>query len=377
MSRMSVYLLRQLAGPVALFTFLLTSVIWLSQSLRLLDLVINRGQSAPTFVYLTILMLPSLLVVILPVAFFAGALYGLHKLNADSELIVMSASGLSRRQMLAPVLAIASIMMAATYLNSLYLMPLGQRLMKEKEIDIRSDIGAAILNEGQFNTPTTGLTVFVREIAADGRMKGILVHDDRNQRLPTTYLAESGVLAQTPLGARLIMFDGTIEQTRASGADLSVLKFQNYVFDLDQFSSAQQGTELRASERYLPELLWPTFEHEPGQRVRNIIFAEANNRLSAPLYCLAFAFMAFAAVSHARRARGAYALRLTLACIAAAILRIVGYSVQGLAAREPILCVLFYLVPFAGAAFAIADISGFSPGRLLDRFLPRALEPAT
>jgi hypothetical protein len=82
-------------------------------------------------------------------------------------------------------------------------------------------------------------------------------------------------------------------------------------------------------------------------------------------------------VSHARRARGAYALRLTLACIAAAILRIVGYSVQGLAAREPILCVLFYLVPFAGAAFAIADISGFSPGRLLDRFLPRALEPAT
>jgi lipopolysaccharide export system permease protein len=377
MSRMSVYLLRQLAGPVALFTFLLTSVIWLSQSLRLLDLVINRGQSAPTFVYLTILMLPSLLVVILPVAFFAGALYGLHKLNADSELIVMSASGLSRRQMLAPVLAIASIMMAATYLNSLYLMPLGQRLMKEKEIDIRSDIGAAILNEGQFNTPTTGLTVFVREIAADGRMKGILVHDDRNQRLPTTYLAESGVLAQTPLGARLIMFDGTIEQTRASGADLSVLKFQNYVFDLDQFSSAQQGTELRASERYLPELLWPTFEHEPGQRVRNIIFAEANNRLSAPLYCLAFAFMAFAAVSHARRARGAYALRLTLACIAAAILRIVGYSVQGLAAREPILCVLFYLVPFAGAAFAIADISGFSPGRLLDRFLPLALEPAT
>jgi|HubBroStandDraft_6_1064221.scaffolds.fasta_scaffold84142_1 lipopolysaccharide export system permease protein len=377
MSRMSVYLLRQLAGPVALFTFLLTSVIWLSQSLRLLDLVINRGQSAPTFVYLTILMLPSLLVVILPVAFFAGALYGLHKLNADSELIVMSASGLSRRQMLAPVLAIASIMMAATYLNSLYLMPLGQRLMKEKEIDIRSDIGAAILNEGQFNTPTTGLTVFVREIAADGRMKGILVHDDRNQRLPTTYLAESGVLAQTPLGARLIMFDGTIEQTRASGADLSVLKFQNYVFDLDQFSSAQQGTELRASERYLPELLWPTFEHEPGQRVRNIIFAEANNRLSAPLYCLAFAFMAFAAVSHARRARGAYALRLTLACIAAAILRIVGYSVQGLAAREPILCVLFYLVPFAGAAFAIADISGFSPGRLLDRFLPRTLEPAT
>lgn len=376
MPRMSIYLLRQLVGPVFLFSFLLTSVIWLSQSLRLLDLVINRGQSAPTFVYLTVLMLPSLLVVILPIAFFAGALYGLHKLNADSELVVMSAAGFSRSQMLVPVLAVATIMMAATYLCSLYLMPLGQRLMKEKEIDIRSDIGAAILNEGQFNTPAIGLTVFVREIAVDGRMKGILVHDNRNPRLPTTYLAESGVLAQTPLGARLIMIDGTIEQTRAAGAQLSVLKFQNYVFDLDQFNSAQRDTELRTSERYLPELLWPAFTHEPGQRTRNIFFAEANNRISAPLYCLAFALMAFAAVSHARRARGAYALRLTMASIGAAVLRIVGYSAQGLASRQPVLCALFYLVPFAGAAIAFADISGFDPRRWIGQFRAPVLEPA-
>ncbi len=92
--------------------------------------------------------------------------------------------------------------------------------------------------------------------------------------------------------------------------------------------------------------------------MRNLFFAEANNRLSAPLYCLAFAFMAFAAVSHARRARGAYALRLTLSSIGAAVLRIVGYSAQGLAARQPVLCVLFYLIPFAGAAIAFADIFG-------------------
>ena len=63
MHRLFSYVLRQLVGPVSLFIFLLSSVIWLSQSLRLLDLVINRGQSAPTFFYLTLLMLPSLLVV--------------------------------------------------------------------------------------------------------------------------------------------------------------------------------------------------------------------------------------------------------------------------------------------------------------------------
>src|SRR5215467_11034929 len=120
--RLSNYVLRQLAGPIGLFCFLLTGVIWLSQSLRLLDLVINRGQSAPTFVYLTVMMLPQLLVIILPIAFFGGALYGLHRLNVESELVVMSASGYSRAQLTVPVLIAASIVMALTYLCALYLM---------------------------------------------------------------------------------------------------------------------------------------------------------------------------------------------------------------------------------------------------------------
>jgi lipopolysaccharide export system permease protein len=127
--RLSVYVLQQMMGPVALFAFLLTGVVWLSQSLRLLDLVINRGQSAPTFVYLTMLLLPSLLVLILPIAYFAGTLYGLNKLNADSELVVMSACGQSRSQLAAPVMVAAVVAMMFTYLCSLYLMPLGQRTM--------------------------------------------------------------------------------------------------------------------------------------------------------------------------------------------------------------------------------------------------------
>src|SRR5690348_9012990 len=104
MPRLSRYVLRQLIEPVLLFTFLLTVVIWLSQSLRLLDLVINRGQSAVTFVYLTVMMLPQLLVIILPIAYFGGTLYGLHRLNTESELVVMNAAGFSRAQLALPVL---------------------------------------------------------------------------------------------------------------------------------------------------------------------------------------------------------------------------------------------------------------------------------
>jgi lipopolysaccharide export system permease protein len=367
MPRLSFYVLRQLAGPVALFSFLLTSVIWLSQSLRLLDLVINRGQSAPTFVYLTVLILPSLLVIILPLAYFAGTLFGLNKLHADSELVVMQASGFSLLQLAVPVLAAAAVMMVFTYLCSLYLNPLGQRAMREKEFDIRADIGAAILNEGVFNTPADGLTVFLRELSTDGHFRGILVHDSRDAEHPTTYIAESGILAQTPAGSRLIMNDGTIEQSTTGGSRLSVLKFERYVFNLDQFAGPAHEAQRDTNERFLPELLWPDPAEKLDTHARNIFFAEANNRLSAPLYCIAFALIAFAAVLRARGGRGAYALRITIACIGAATLRIVGYGAQGMAARSPALCILLYAIPFLGCAAALADIAGLSPWELLRR----------
>ncbi|HEV2562676.1 MAG TPA: LPS export ABC transporter permease LptF [Rhizomicrobium sp.] len=380
MPRLSLYVLRQLIGPVVLFAAILTAVIWLSQSLRLLDLVINRGQSAPVFVYLTILMIPGMLVIILPLAYFGGTLFGLHKLNADSELVVMSASGYSRWQLALPVLAAAGGVVLVTYFCTLYLMPQTQRMMKDKVLDIRADIGAAILSEGAFNTPADGLTVFIRELSPDGHIAGILVHDNRDAHRPITYIAESGLLVQTPAGARLIMQDGTIEQSGEAGAQLSVLRFQRYVFDLDQFAGQQRKTERETSERFLGELIWPKFATDPGQRVRDIFMAEAHNRLSAPLYPLAFAMIALAVVTRGRRARGAYALRLTGASLAAGALRILGYGAQGVVARDPSFAIILYLIPLLGAAFALAEVMEVSPSALVERFYRRpepAPEPAS
>jgi lipopolysaccharide export system permease protein len=359
MPRLSFYVLKQMMGPVALFAFLMTCVIWLTQSLHFLDLIINRGQSAATFAYLTILILPRLLVIILPIAFFSGTLYALSRLNTDSELVVMASAGFSRLQITVPVLIGAVIVMALTYLCSLYLMPAGQRAMNEKVVDIRADIGAALLNEGAFNTPAKGLTVFIREIDSNGGIYGALVHDNRNPKSPITYLAESGRIVQTPVGARLIMIDGTIEQSSKGGARLTVLKFSRYVFDLDQFSSPTPVSERATNERYLGELLSP----DPGlkPRVRNAYFAEANNRISQPLFCIAFALIALAAVVRGRRGRGAHMLRMVVAIAAATGLSIAGYGVQGAAVNDPALCVLFYLIPLIGTVGAILVLTGSHP----------------
>jgi lipopolysaccharide export system permease protein len=363
MPRLSLYVLVQLIGPTALFALLMTIVVWLTQSLRLLDLVINRGQSASTFVYLSLLVLPSLLVIILPIAYFAGTLYALTKLNTDSELVVMASAGYSRAQLTAPVMISAVIVMTLTYVCGLYLMPAGQRAMKDKVLDIRADVGAALLDEGEFNTPAQGLTVFIRSLNSTGHIHGVLVHDSRNKAHAVAYLAESGQLAQTPAGARLIMYDGTIEQTGQNGAELSVLKFKSYVFDLDQFTSQQRTVERATSERFLGELFSPDSSIKGATRAA--YFAEGHNRLAQPLYCIAFGLIALAVITRGRRARGAQALRVTMAAVSAALLRIAGYGVQGLATHHPTLSMLFYFIPFFGAAIAVALMAGFDVRQLI------------
>src|SRR5882672_6482 len=378
MRKLFFYVLRQILAPFLLFALLLTLVVWMTQSLRLLDLVINRGQSAVIFAYLTMLILPSLLVVIAPIAFFAAALYALNKLNNDSELVVMWSAGISRLQISLPVLAAAAVAMAFTYACSLYLMPLGQRVMRDKVFDIRADIGAAILREGAFTTPSDGLTVFIRELAPNGEIRGILVHDNRQPQRPLTYLAESGVLVQSQEGARLIMQNGNIEQGEGNGARLSVLGFERYVFDLDQYAGPQRASDRDTSERYLPEL----FEAQSARAVpavrRGVYLAEAHNRLSAPLYCIAFALIALAATAKGRMARASYALRLSGAALMGAALRLVGYAAQGLAARSPQFNFILYLLPLAGILIAgavLRDIA-FVPMALRRIFSRPVEEPA-
>ncbi len=365
-TRLSRYILMQLLGPVALLTLLLTSVIWMVTILPLLDLVINRGQSAPTFLYLILLLLPTPLVIIMPIAFFFAALFTLQRLQAESELVVMASAGFSLRQLAIPVLGAAAIVMALTYACVLYLAPAGQRVLHDKLSDIRTDMAGALLNVGEFNPVSQGLTVFIRQLSGNGEMRGVLVHNNRDRAHPVTYLAEKGILAKTPAGTRLIMMDGTIESSGKGGEQLQVLNFQSYTLNLDQFSGPTRYTLRKKEDRYLGELFWPP---EPGvtDRIRQQFFAEGHNRLAQPLYCLAFALIAMAAVMRGRRQRGSVAIRLTVASLVAAGLRIAGYGAMGVAQRNPPLIALFYLLPAIGAAGAIIVLMGYSPRAIMAR----------
>jgi lipopolysaccharide export system permease protein len=196
------YIARHLIHSTLLITFSLTSIVWLTQALRFIDFIVNQGVSIMVFLKLTILLIPSLVLMILPAALFCSVLFVYNKLKADSELIVMQASGLSRWRLTIPALQVAAGVAVLAYCIAFYLQPASYGKFRDMQSFLRNNYVSILLQEGVFSNPVEGLTVFIRERDKDGTLHGILVHDNRNQQAPITMMAESGTRPALPPDAR-------------------------------------------------------------------------------------------------------------------------------------------------------------------------------
>jgi lipopolysaccharide export system permease protein len=355
MKGLSVYIAREIAVPFVAFAVSLTALVWLSQSLRVLDVIVNQGQSAGTFVTLALFLVPGLLSLILPVALFCAVLFSLHRLQMDSELVVMWSAGFSRWSLAKPVLLVALGVTLAVYAVNLYFMPAGMRAFKDRVYEIRGDLVSAFLREGSFTTPADGLTAYVRETEPSGLITNIFVHDSRKPDRPETYIAEKGRVIRTPQGPRLIMWNGTIQ--RQTGKDkVALMDFDRYTFDISQFASEDSGQIRETSERYLPELLHPDRSSYWDNRYWKRLLAEGHGRLSGPLYAIVMAMIALYALVAGQFTRRAAYERIALAAGVALLIRLAGVGLQSLAALVPAFNVLQYLFPLgiiAGLAFAL------------------------
>lgn len=364
MRRLDRYIFRQIAGPFLFFVLVLTGTIWLGQSLKLIETVINNSQSAGVFFELTLLALPTALSIVLPVACFAATLYAVNRLFSDSELVVIFASGFSWTALLRPVLMFATLVTLATYVLTLLVIPNAEGALKSRLAEIRGDIVSAFLREGAFESPADDVTVYLRGMGRPGEMLGVFVHDARDPDETATYTAERAVILNDEAGTRIVMFDGVLQLTRARAEALSILRFEQFAYDLTQFFGKVEDRRRKPGEYSLPELLAFTEEEAAAERrPLGAYRAEAHEALSSPLYALAFALVAAAFVVGPGFRRRGFLGRILAATGAALALRLTGLGLKGLATGEAALWPAMYLPPLAGALLALWLLSGRRPAR--------------
>ena len=358
------YLLRQLALPTMFATLALSGAIWLSQSLRFVDLIVNKGVPATTFVYLTVLLFPSLLLIILPFALFCGVLFVYHRLTVESELTVLKSVGLSNLQIAAPCLLLAAIVTLIGYAISLYLMPLAFTSFRDLQQQAEREFSFLLLQPGVFNTPARDLTVYVRGHREDGSLEGIVVHDERRKKLPVTMMAEDGNLVQGEDGPLFIMERGSRQELDAeepATPSLSILHFERYTLDLAANAKPPGARSPKPKEQYVHELLDPPASLSEARRNGRI--AEGHKRLTWPLNTLSFALIGLAALlAPGFNRRGPWPRVLTAIGGVVAVQALV-MALGSLTEQHLALIPLLYVAAIAPSVIGLAAIIGVWPRR--------------
>lgn len=291
------YIFSQLLGLFGFFALVLVAVYWVNRAVVLFDQLIGDGQSALVFLEISALTLPNVIMLVLPVAAFAATVYGTNRLMADSELVVMQATGFSSFRMARPVfifgLVVAGMMMILTH----YLVPQSRKMMIERRDEISANVTARFLREGQFLHPSKGVTLYIGQIADNGALEDLLLSDARSEKRVTTYTAGRALFVRGENGPKLIMIDGMAQVLELSSRRLSVTRFADFTYDLGGLLTARTAPGRTADELSTLDLLFPTeaLLTEAKASRANLLF-EAHSRFASPFVGLGVALIAFGAL---------------------------------------------------------------------------------
>ncbi|RDJ24301.1 LPS export ABC transporter permease LptF [Bosea caraganae] len=376
------YILKMAALAAIVILIGLTSVIWVTQALREVDLITGKGQTVFIFFTVTLLSLPALIAGIAPVALFMSTLYTLNKLNGDSELIVMNAAGIAPHRLTRPFVMLTIATSLLVGYMSISVMPAGFRALRDLITLIRADFVANVVKEGQFVSLDSGVTFHYREKQGDALL-GIFMQDRRDPAQPAVYIAERGRTVDADGNSFLLLEKGTIQrETKDKDRDTtSIISFERYALNLSALSGDATGGDGEGNGDkvvYKPRerTTWALINQDPNEGYYKIqagrFRAELHNRLSAPLYPIAFMLVAFAVLGEARTTRQGRNAAIQTAILTVGAVRIGAYAAWTASVRSPFAVVLLYVLPAATIAIALLLIFY---GNRLRPFLARLLAP--
>jgi lipopolysaccharide export system permease protein len=347
------YVFRTTLTAFVISVVTLTVLVWFTQVIREFDIVTNQRQSVLTFLSITSLFIPMLVMMIASIAFVISAAHVLNKLSSDSEIIVMNAAGLSPWHALKPLLAAAFVVSVLVAILAVYLSPLCLRELRNRLTEVRTDILTHIAQPGRFTSIGGNLTFHIAGRQPDGVLLGIFIDDRRDPKEHTTILAQSGEVIKKANSAFLLLEGGSVQTIESGQTDPRIVTFQRYAFDLSNFGGGPQNINYSAHEKPFWDVLNPPADPQQQGEYR----AELHDRLAAPLYPLVFAVLAYMFLGPPQTTRQSRALAVVGMTAAITIVRLAGFISIIIGVRVPSALAVQYVVLAAALAGGLWQIS--------------------
>lgn len=352
MPRIDRYILTQLLTLFGFFALVLVSVYWINRAVSLFDNLLNDGQTALVVLEFTALTLPIVIATVLPVAAFTAAAYGTNRLSGESELVAMQAAGLSPWRLARPVLVFGVFvgLMVAVLVHGL--VPLARARLTDRQAELAQDVTEQFLRPGSFQYPADGITLFIRDIATDGRLLDLFIEDARDPANQTIYTSEEALVVRAENGPVLILLRGMSQNLRQNGdrQTLAVTRFQEFSYDIGAMltGGGRRGRDLRdyGTLRLLDpdaNLLSATGATAPDAR------REAHERIAQPLLSPVAAMIGFATLLIGGYSRFGVWRQVFWAILGLLVVQFLSNAAANQAGRDPSLWPLVYLPALIGA----------------------------
>lgn len=273
---------------------ILASIVFLTQSLRFLEIVLEAGSSGTSFWILTTLALPRFFEIILPLSTMAATLFIYNKLTMDSELVAIRAVGFSPLALARPAIVVGTIVTIILWNLTLWIAPISMAKMQKMRASLTSEFSSILFKEGVFNPVGKGLTVYIRKRNKDGELFGLMIHDTRDPtKPPSTILAKKGALIVSQGLQQVIVYEGTRQVFNDQTGILQRLNFDRYTIDLPKTATSEERWA-EPDERTIFELMNPDMTlKRDTENLRNFSI-EIHRRITAPLLAFAFPLIALA-----------------------------------------------------------------------------------
>jgi len=341
------YIFRTTLASFAVVLISLTGVIWITQALRGIDLMTSQGQTIVTFLGITSLVIPALVLIIAPIALMIAISHTLNKLATDSEIIVMNAAGLSPFRLFLPFVYATCVVAVMVAFIAAYLAPDGMRRIKQWDADITADVLTNILQPGRFAQLDQNLTVRIRERRPGGLLAGVFIDDRRDPKERVSIVADHGTVLKNESGSFLILEDGNLERLEADKRDPAMVAFGRYAFDMSKFSNHDQAVALGIRERYLWELMYPDPDDPIYKQLPGQFRAELHDRFMSPIYPFAFAALTFAFLGTPRTTRQSRNFSIGGSIFVVFGMRMIGFACSVMAVKSEFAPLIQYLMLFA------------------------------
>lgn len=361
------YIFWQLVRTTFAVTIVLVGIVWLFQTIKLLELVVNKGAGVGAFVIMSLSVLPLWLTIALPIGAFVALQWVFHRSLSDRELTVMQAVGLSSLQIARAPFAFGVAVTGFLILNSTLFLPYSFSLYKELQFQLRNSIPTILIQDGVFIDIVDGMTILIGKRPQNGVAEDIFIHDARNDGKITSVTAKYGRFTKNNGVPTLILQDGQRAELNDDGSSGALLLFDTHTLTITpRTGKPATRSPIDMNEDSIINLLDP--EKSPAPRYYPERRAEGHYRIASPFMGISLVMMTLAIFLYGQIRREQWVKRSLISIGAGSGLIILAIMTRGLITGYSQAIPLLYLILLLPPVVSLIALSGGLD--MLRQFLP-------